>query len=189
MPRKNEGKIFEEDIEVSCKKLKIFFSRNRDVYIPPKYRNEIRVPKNKYDNLMFASGYQFALELKSTKQKSFSFSESIIKKHQIDNLLEASTYKDVIAGFIFNFRSNDNRTFFVHINDFLEYKNIAENNIKNHMYKSKINKSSIPFSICEEIGIEIGNKKKRTRYLYFIDTFISEIVNNQKNKESQEGDC
>lgn len=173
---KNKGKIFEEDIENSCKYYKVFFFRARDVHIPFELRTRIRVPKNKYDNLMFGQNHLFAIELKSTKAKAFSFSESVIKKHQIENLLDASTYEGVIAGFIFNFRGNDNRTFFVEINDFIEYKRVAENGIKDHKYKSKINKSSIPFGICEEIGIEIKNEKLRTRHRYDIRDFMNEVI-------------
>jgi len=173
--RVNHGKIFEESLESSAKKLEIFFSRNRDVFIPPEFRTRMRVPKNPYDNLLFSEGHLFALELKSNQAKSFSFNESIIKEHQIESLLEASTYKDVIAGIIFNFRSMDNRTFFIEINDFIKYKDIAENQ-KEHTYKNKINRSSIPFAICEEIGIEIENELLRTRYHYHLDRFVREAI-------------
>lgn len=135
----------------------------------------MRVPKNPYDNFLFSKGHLFALELKSNQAKSFSFSESIIKEHQIDSLLEASTYEDVIAGLILNFREVENRTFFIEINDFVKYKDIAENQ-KDHTYKSKTNRASIPIAICEEIGIEIENKLLRTRYHYHLDKFVKDAV-------------
>ncbi len=90
------------------------------------------VPKNKYDALIFRKNHLFPVELKSTKAKSISMKESMIKAHQIKNLKEAAKFDGVIAGFLFNFREPDNRTFFVHINDFLDYQNIAENQIKEH---------------------------------------------------------
>lgn len=74
----------------------------------------------------------FPIELKNTKAKSISMKKSMIKAHQIKNLKEAAKYDGVIAVFLFNFCEPDNRTFFVRINDFLDYQNIAENQIKEH---------------------------------------------------------
>jgi penicillin-binding protein-related factor A (putative recombinase) len=175
LTKKNEGKIFEDSFEASCQKAKIFFSRNRDVYIPPELRNRIQVPKNKYDYFMFSKGILFPLELKSTKQKSFSFSDSIIKKHQIESLTEAQEFDDIISGFIFNFREPENRAFFIHIHDFNTYKSVAEGK-EERAYQNKVNKSSIPIGICEEIGIEIKNYKLKTNYRYDVETFVEEAI-------------
>lgn len=179
---KNHGKIFEQDIERSAKKQKIFFHRNKDIHIPfnvrqllAKHNMILPVSRNKYDNFLFHKGYLFPLELKSTGQKSISFDEKIIKEHQIKYLKEATNYENIIPGFIFNFRCYDNQTFFVHINDFLTYKDVAKNE-KEHTYKHKVNKSSISLDICKEIGIEIKNNKNKTRYFYNIKDFISEAV-------------
>ena len=171
MARK-DGKIFQESFENSCKREGVFCTRIKDQYVPPDLRDKVPVTKNKYDFFIYQKPYLFPVELKSIRKKSFSFSEHIIKQHQIDALTEASKYDGVIPGFIFNFRLANNKTFFVHINDFNEYKYIAENGIKDHKYKSKVNKSSISLGICEEIGMEIKNQLKRTKYHYFIDDFI-----------------
>ena len=112
--------------------------------------------------MLFGQEHLFTLELKSTKEKRFSFDESIIKQHQIDKLEEASHFSNLVSGFIFNFREPDNRVFFVHIKDFLDYKYIAQNQIKEHNYKSKVNKSSISLPICEEIGLEIKGFKRES---------------------------
>lgn len=170
-----EGKIFEESLEGSCKKQNIFSLRIKDTFIPAKFRKEIRVSKNKYDFILFSNGYLLPVELKSTKAKSISMKEEIIKSHQITSLEEALNYENTIPGFIFNFREPDNRTFFIHIDGFIEYKNIAENQL-DHSYQNKINRSSIPIAICEEIGIEIKNEKKRTRYFYDMQGFIDEVA-------------
>jgi penicillin-binding protein-related factor A (putative recombinase) len=113
--------------------------------------------------------------MKSTKSKSISFSESIIKQHQIDNLLDAVSYDGVIAGFLFNFREPDNKAYFVHISDFVKYKHIAENQLE-HTYKSKINKSSIPIAICQEIGIEVTNVKKVKKYRYVLNKLFDQLI-------------
>lgn len=170
-----EGKVFEESLESSCNDQNIFYHRIKDTYVPPDLRRRVRVTKNKYDSLLYYKNYLFPVEMKSTKENRFSFDESIIKQHQIENLKEANDYNGVIAGFIFNFRQPENRAFFVHIEDFVIYKNIAENGL-DHTYKSKVNKASIPLGICEEIGIEITNIKKITKYRYYINKLLDELI-------------
>ncbi|PYY28159.1 Holliday junction resolvase RecU [Paenibacillus illinoisensis] len=180
----NEGKLFEEDFQKSAAKSseKIFFTRIKDTFIPPDLRNRIRVTKNDFDCMMFARNHLFTIELKSTKQKSISFDESVIKQHQIDKLAEANTYEGVISGFIMNFREPENKVYFIHIEDFLKYQNIAQNQIKEHTYRSKVNKSSIPLAICEEIGIEIKGVKPKTRWKYRLIDFIAEAIKNKKTE-------
>lgn len=91
------------------------------------------------------------------------------------HLEAASKYEGVLPGFLFNFREPENRVFFVHINDFLTYKNIAENQLE-HTYISKVNKSSIPIGICEEIGTEVRWMKKKVNYTYYINKMCESIV-------------
>lgn len=176
--KKNPGKVFEDNLQESVKQCgeKIFFTRIKDTFIPPDLRQRVRVTKNDYDCMMFARSHLFTLELKSTKENRFSFDESIIKQHQIDKLLEANTYDGVISGFIMNFREPSNRVFFIPIKEFVEYQHVAQNQIKENKYKSKINKSSIPIGICEEIGIEIKGFKKKVNYHYHIKEFITEAI-------------
>ncbi|MDR6779561.1 MULTISPECIES: hypothetical protein [Paenibacillus] len=174
---KNEGKLFEGDFQASAESTqKIFFTRIKDTFIPAELRNRIRVTKNDYDCMMFSERYLFTLELKSTKQKSVSFDESVIKQHQIDKLKEASDYNNVISGFIINFREPDNKVFFVHIKDFVKYQFIAQNQFS-HTYKSRVNKSSIPIGICEEIGLEINGFKKRSKWHYHLNDFVKYAIN------------
>ncbi len=175
----NPGKEFEHDIQTSCKEQNIFFYRIKDVN-PMFLKANARVSKNDYDSFIYRKPNLFPIEFKSTKQKSISFSEKIIKKHQIQALEDAVNYDGLIAGFIFNFREADNFTCFIHIKDFLEYKRIAENEIKEHTYESKVNKSSIPIGICKEIGIEIKHIKKKTKYRYYINLLLNELINKYK---------
>jgi Penicillin-binding protein-related factor A, putative recombinase len=177
--KKNEGRLFEATFEKSIKSCeeKIFYIRIKDVSIPPDLRARISLPKNKFDCFMFTRSHLFTFELKSTKQKSISFDEKIIKQHQIDNLIDCDTYPGIISGFIFNFREPLNRVFFVPIKEFADYKHVAQNNHPIHKYKSKVNKSSISISICEEIGIEIMGYKKRVNWHYHIEDFVTEAIN------------
>lgn len=169
-----DGKKFEQQFGNSCIKDKIFYFKIKDIHIPFQYRSKIKLPQNEYDNFIFSKGILAPLELKSTEKKSISFAENIIRPHQIKNLTIANGYDGVIAGFLFNFRECDNQTFFVHIQDFNTYKKIAEKQLE-HVYESKVNKSSIPIDICKEIGIEIENKKIRTTYKYDVNKLIENI--------------
>ncbi|TVY09816.1 hypothetical protein [Paenibacillus cremeus] len=164
-------------------KPKMFFLRIKDTFIPPDLRARVRVTKNKYDCLLFDQGYLLTLELKSTGNKSVSFDEKIIKQHQIDNLLEASTYENTISGFLFNFREYDNKTYFVHIQDFVKYQHTAQGK-SSHTYKSKVNKSSISLDICEEIGIELKNYLKKKNYHYHVRIMIDEAIKKYCDKDN-----
>lgn len=170
-----EGKEFEDAIQVSCSEQGTFYSRIKDTFIPPDLRSRVRVSKNDYDAFIYKFPNLFPVEFKSTKDNKISFSESIIKGHQIESLRKASEYQGLISGFIFNFREHDNYTCFIHIQDFIEYKNIAENGLE-HTYESKVNKASIPIGICKEIGIEIKNVKKKVKYRYLVNKLLDELI-------------
>jgi penicillin-binding protein-related factor A (putative recombinase) len=176
---KNEGKAFEEDLKKSAEEQSVFFYRIKDVP-PTLLKPRAKVSQNDFDSFIYKKPNLFPIELKSTKNKSVSFSESIIKAHQIQALKESADYEGLISGFVFNFREPDNKAYFVHINDFLEYKNVAENEL-DHTYKSKVNKSSIPIGICEELGIEIRCVKKRTRYRYSVKKLLDELIKKYNN--------
>lgn len=103
----------------------------------------------------------FMIEFKSTKGTSFSFSEKIIKPNQIKELTKASTYKGLIAGFVFNFRKY-NLTYFVSIQNFNKFKETS-------------GKQSINQKDCENIGVLIEQTLKKVRYKYNIEKFINDI--------------
>ena len=170
-----EGKEFEKAVEQSAMEQGIFYFRVRDVMLPPDVRMRVKLPQNKYDCLLFYKHYLFPIELKSTKAKSISFDESMIKQNQIDNLIDANTYEGVIPGFLFNFRLDKPRTFFIHINDFEKVRNISQNQLP-HTYKGRINKSSISLSICEEIGTEVIGVKKVKKYRHYLSRLIDELI-------------
>ena len=88
----NSGKKFETDIENSAKEQKIFHFRVRDVNLPLDVRmgGKVKIPKNKYDALLYYKDTLLPVELKSVNAKSISLSESMIKAHQLKNLEEAS---------------------------------------------------------------------------------------------------
>lgn len=174
------GAKFQDDIEKSCHEQNIFFHNIKDVYLPPDVRRRVRLPKNKYDALIYNKGVLFPVELKTTNKKSISFSESIIKQHQLEALESVADMEGIISGLLLNFREQPaNYTFFVHIKDFMKYKYLAENQLE-HTYKcregKKLNKASIPLDICQEIGVELLSIKKKVNYRYFVQNLIDELI-------------
>ena len=169
---KNPGKLFEDDFKASLGDL--WYKRLNDNASSWAGGNNTRFTStNECDYLLFddESRTLYACELKSTqstltywredfedKTKKQSFN---IKKNQILGLQKWSQYC-MVCGFIFNFRNKDNRTYFVTIDDFLDYTN-------------ELDKKSINIDdILQTNPIEIGCEKKRTRYRYNIEKFIKE---------------
>ena len=158
---KNVGKKFEEDFSNSVES-DWFCHRLKDT--AQSYNNSKDTKfswENPYDYMLFNGNTLFCLELKSTCQKYMGFqvdkedkSSKMIKWHQIESLTKASKHENVIAGFLLNFRlDNDEQiTYFFNIKDF------------NKMIEN-INKKS--FSIIDIVlngAIKIQGTKKRTRY-------------------------
>lgn len=175
--KKDYGKEFESRIQENCKNSGIYTYRIKDVNVPFDLRGRIKLGKNRYDFLFFYKGKLIPSELKSTKSKSISYSESNpkIKKHQIESLTADATYEDVIPTLVFNFREPTNKAFIIHIDDFNKYVLAAQGKIDKTL-DGRHNEQSIPLNIAEQIGIEIKNAKKRTRYTYSIKDALDELV-------------
>jgi recombination protein U len=105
------------------------------------------------------------MELKSTEQASMPFAN--IKKHQIEEMYKASSYKYVNAYFIFNFRKVD-QTFAIKAD-------------KAHDFYIAQTRKSYPISWCQEHGILITQTKKRTHFKYDVSPLLNkseDIINN-----------
>ena len=171
---KNEGKIFEDSFAGSC-----------PAYVLVKRLNDNAAGWSGGSNTRFSSNNEcdfimlndktrtfYGLELKSTKDKSLTFWRKDfetenkkqafqIRKCQIQGLEKWSSHLGVF-GFVFNFRSSDNETYFVSITDFLEYTNTLE--------KKSINVEDIK----KMNPIKIENNLVRTRYRYDIEKFLQD---------------
>lgn len=115
---------------------------------------------------MFNGFSLYTLELKSVGTKSISFErekhdKGVIHKHQIDNLEKFSIYKNVVSGFIFDFRLSD-KTYFCSISDFIH--------MINNLDKKSFNENDL-FKWCKPIKIE--KKKLKVNYKYDVENFIS----------------
>ena len=102
----------------------------------------------------------YLIECKSTKGTSVPL--SMIRNNQIEGLQEASKH-NLVAGILVNFRNENNDTFFILIDEFVDMMN-------------SINKKSFNIKDLESIGAtRVENTKKRTRYTYNIEKMVSEL--------------
>ena len=102
----------------------------------------------------------YLIECKSTKGTSVPL--SMIRSNQIEGLQEASKH-NLVAGILVNFRNENNDTFFILIDEFIDMMN-------------SINKKSFNIKDLESIGAtRVENTKKRTRYTYNIEKLVGEL--------------
>lgn len=171
---KNPGKKFEEDIKNSAENQGLFILRLNDSSLSWQHEKTSRfTAENPYDFIMFEMPNLFNLELKSTGYSSISIQRNpeeknkMIKLHQINSLTQSSLHEGVFAGFIFNFRDdediNNNYTYFMFISDFNTF--LVERD------KKSINK----LDVVQYGGIRLDQKLKRTRYSYDIKKMIKNI--------------
>ena len=156
----NQGKRFEQDIKDSIPNTCWIYRFRDNAASFGNGANTRFTSSNICDYLLFddKSRTLYLLELKSTKSTSISL--SMIRDNQIKSLQEASKH-NLVAGFICNFRNENNDTFFIGIRDFVK---MMEN----------INKKSFNINdLKNNNAIYIDSKKKRTRYTYNIQKFVS----------------
>ena len=85
----------------------------------------------------------------------------MLKDNQIKGLTDASCHT-LVPCFIFNFRNENNDTYFMLIDDF-------------NLMQSEINKKSFnPTDLKKYGAIRITSIKKRTRYKYDVDKLVKE---------------
>ena len=174
----NEGKQFEADIKASVPEY-IYFQRMNDSatsFIPNSKTSF--TPNNPYDFFAFYNKHLICLELKSTKHNSLTYWREdfedknkkqtfMIRKNQIQGLHKASLHENICAGFLINFR-NVERTYWVHISDFLEYTD-----------KEKFNKKSINEDDLIAMGaVCVPQEKKRVHYKYDMELLFRELTRN-----------
>lgn len=174
---KNVGKVFEDAVKQSIPE-HILLIRLNDSPQAFKKSNLTRfTPKNPFDYICFntKSRILFCLELKTTSNKYMTFEDihigeeqnAMIHKHQTEGLLKCSAYPNVIAGFLLNFRLDDNElTYFIEINKFQKMCD-------------SINKKS--FNLMDLVlhgAVKINGFKKRTRWYWILDDFFESNTNN-----------
>lgn len=167
----NEGKIFEEDFASSINKETIFLHRLKDTAQSYNQSKDTKYTwNNPCDYFLFNGEIFFCFELKSTKSKSISYqrnkddkTQRMIKWHQIEKLTEFSNYKNVLAGFVLNYRdekNNTQRTYFLNIKDF--------NKIRLSTEKHSINE----IDILLNNAVKIGGHIKKIHWHWDINEFL-----------------
>lgn len=168
----NEGKLFENQIRNSILKLDgVYYCRIPD---PPQSFVQASTTKfsnkNPFDALVYNYPYLLALEEKTTNKTSLSFTmdekknNTMIHAHQIKGLWNA--YLDgVCAGLLINFR-DVNRTYFIHILDFVNF--MAKTS------KKSINEKDV---ICYN-AVLIPQQLMRTKYNYDMSVLFDWVEQN-----------
>ena len=120
----------------------------------------------------------YCFELKTVAQKYITYhtnendekekKSANIQWHQIDGLTKASEYNNVVAGFLLNFRldNNEQLLYFLDIKDF--------NKFRTNSTKKSMNIMDVV--LCG--GIKINGEKKRVNYSWNLDEFLK---NQSKN--------
>ena len=176
----SDGKKFENHFKESIPE-DVMYYRCPDP--PQSFNNTARFSwKNKCDCFLYNYPLLFTFELKSTKEKYFTVEMSkdeegkkMIHWHQIQGLKEYSQYEGVVAGFILNFRINQDDkdkytelTYFIHIDDFLR------------MMKEVNKKSFTILDLLNYNPVKIESIKKRINFKYDVGSFLSYISDNFK---------
>lgn len=154
----NPGKQFETDLKASVPK-DVYFLRLTDSAIGFDVTASTQrfAPKSPYDCILYKEPIMYALELKSTIGTSLSFKgkSPMIKEHQLKKLREAAA-KGVRAGFVINFRKNNN-TYYLPIQAFDEITQYGM------IGKSSINELDIAKS---SKTVKLMQRLKKVNYSY-----------------------
>ena len=165
----NIGKIFEEQLKKSVPDYALIY-RLPDSAQSFGGGNNLRFSnKNPFDFLIWDSKRHilYAIEAKTVKGKSISFERNKeesreIHYHQIYGLNEWNKYDGITCGFIIEFREIE-KTIFIDIDTFNKLINSIDKKSFNY---GDLEKSELPYFL-------IPQTKKRTRYVYDIDKFLS----------------
>ena len=153
----NSGKRFEQQWKDSIPP-NVFFYRFRDgTSAWGGSQENTRFQQSNMADCMIYDGYKlYLLELKSHKGKSLPL--SAIRENQVTELFKASTYQNIISGFIINF-ADVGQTFFIQAVDVLDFIQCGE-------------RKSIPIDWCDMFGYQIFGQLKKVNYKWDIESFI-----------------
>lgn len=97
------------------------------------------------------------VELKTHKGKSIPIAK--IRPNQIQGMEKATHYEGVYGGFLINFRELE-ETYYITVQDVIQFTQTEE-------------RKSIPVEWCRDHGVKIEQKKKRVRYSYDLESWLS----------------
>lgn len=159
----NAGKQFEADWKASVDKLPdVWYYRLKDNAASFASGENTRFTShNMCDCLVLddKSRTLYCLEQKSTKGTSIPL--KMIRKNQIDELTDASKH-NLIAGFLFNFRTENNDTYFMKIQEF------------NKMISEIDKKSFNQKDLSKYSTVRVQSHIKKVNYAYDVKQFIKD---------------
>lgn len=169
---KNEGKVFESSWQSSVPDTCFIYRLNDNAGSFGGGNNLRFTTSNICDYIMHddITNTMYCLELKSTKGGSFSYwrkdfedkektQSFMIKKNQILGLEKASKHR-IVCGFLLNFRETTNHTYFIMIDEFIDYT-------------STLNKKSINESdVLNMNPILVNQTLKKVNYKYDVSKFL-----------------
>lgn len=164
----NVGKVFEEQMKKSVPDYALLY-RLPDSAQSFGGGNNLRFSrKNPFDFLLWDSKKHklYALEMKTVKGKSISFEREKneskeIHYHQIKGLNEWNKYDGITCGFIIEFREIETTVFI----DIEAFNSLIRQTTKKSFSYNDLQNSGLPY-------IVIPQEKKRTRYLYDIESLL-----------------
>lgn len=158
----NSGKRFEQNFKYSIPN-EVFYYRFKDGtanWSGGSNQNVRFQAKNICDCMLYYNGKMFLLELKSHKGKSLPL--SCIRTNQIEELLDSSEYKGIIAGLVIEF-SDLKEYYFINIRQFKDY------------FEMNPNKKSIPIQFlrdnCYQFSYDLKKINVRLDILPFIFSY------------------
>lgn len=119
-------------------------------------------PSNPYDYLMFAGGWLYLLEMKTTKQPSLRF--DAVRPNQEKGLHDAVRFERVHAGVVVNFREHET-TLYLSIQDFVKLKK-----------KSKKKSFNIEDALLAGARVIDCTYQKGRRPVYDVQLFINNMT-------------
>lgn len=168
----NVGKVFENNFKASVPSDVMY-------YRPPDAAQSFNMDKSSKlrfsahspcDCMMFNGMYLWTLELKTVGTDSITFEREkgdpkrVIHYYQVESLKKFSKFKNVISGFILNFRKSEN-TYFFPIEAWDEFVNSID----------KVSFNERDLSKCSSI-IKIDSRKLKVNYRYDVDNFMKNSI-------------
>lgn len=159
--KKDEGKLFEQDIKAS---------------IPPdffieRYKDDTAGFKgvaNPADFRLYKYPFTFLWELKTHKGKSIPLAK--IRNSQLKGMRKARPHFGVFCGFLLNYRDLEETYYIPFVALVNEYYILNDEE-----YEPKPDgRKSIPVEWCRENGMRIPQTKKRVRYSYDLSSVLWE---------------
>ena len=169
MGRKNVGKVFEDNWKKSCPNW-LFVYRPPDASQSFDMGSKLRFSnKSPCDYFLYNGERLWTIELKSVAGTSISFErekedKGVIHFYQVENLKNFSEYKNIISGFLVDFRGSDN-TYFLNIKEWDDLINSID---KKSFNETDLLKFANP--------ILIDKKKLKVNYRYNVEKFLIDSV-------------